>query len=74
MNGLVLMTDNSCDKFHFCVEDNWFRHRILNDSTFFLKKEILLKTIIAVHRFDIHSSVWRKAKIFDIDQAAFTTS
>ena len=55
-------------KFRFCVEDNWFRHRILNDSTFFfLKKEILLKTIIAVHRFDIHSSVWRKAKIFYID-------
>ena len=73
MNGLVLMTDNSRDKFRFCVEDNWFRHIIINDSTFFLKKE-LLKTIIAVHRFDIHSSVWRKAKIFDIDQAAFTTS
>ena len=66
------MTENYCDKFRFCVEDNWFCHRILNNSIFFLKKEILLKTIIAVHRFDIHSSVWSKAKIFD--QAAFTTS
>ena len=36
------MADNSCNK---------FRYRILNDNTFFLKKEILLKTIMAVHRF-----------------------
>ena len=56
------MTDNSCNK---------FRYRILNDNTFFLKKEILLKMIMAVHRFGIRSSVWRRAKIFDLDQAAF---
>ena len=56
------MTDNSCNK---------FRYRILNDNTFFLKKEILLKTIMAVHRFGIRSSVWCRAKIFDLDQAAF---
>ena len=37
----------------------------------FLKKEILLKTIMAVHRFGICSSVWCRAKIFDLDQAAF---
>ena len=41
MKGLVLMTDNSCNKFCFGVEDNLFRHRILNNI--FLKKEILLK-------------------------------
>ena len=51
MKGLVLMTDNSCNNFRFGVEDNLFCHQILNDSTFFFKKEILLKTIIAVHRF-----------------------
>ena len=37
----------------------------------FSKKEILLKTIMAVHRFGIRSSVWCLAKIFDLDQAAF---
>ena len=58
MKGLLLMTDNSCNK---------FRYRILNDN----KKEILLKTIKAVHRFGIRSSVWCRAKIFDLDQAAF---
>ena len=57
-----MMTDNSCNK---------FRYRILNDNTFFLKKEILLKKIMAVHRFGICSSVWSRAKIFDRDQAAF---
>ena len=56
------MTDNSCNK---------FRYRILNDNTFFLKKEILLKTIMAVQRFGIRSSVWCRAKIFHLDQAAF---
>ena len=57
------MTDNSCSKFGY---------RILNDNTFFfLTKEILLKTIMAVHRFGIRSSVWCRAKIFDLDQAAF---
>ena len=59
------MTDNACNK--FC-------YRILNDNTFFfffLTKEILLKTIMAVHRFGIRSSVWCRAKIFDLDQAAF---
>ena len=59
------MTDNSCNK---------FRYRILNDNNtafFFLTKEILLKTIMAVHRFGIPSSVWCRAKIFDLDQAAF---
>ena len=39
MKGLLLMTDNSCNK---------FRYGILNDNTFFLKKKILLKTIMAV--------------------------
>ena len=62
MKGLLLMTDNSCNK--FC-------YRILNDNISFLKKEILLKTIMAVHRFGIPSSVWCRAKIFDLDQAAF---
>ena len=52
MKGLILMTDNSCNK---------FRYRILNDSTFVLTKEILLKTIMAVHRFGICSSVWCRA-------------
>ena len=37
----------------------------------FFKKEILLKGIMAVHRFGIHSSVSSRAKIFDLDQAAF---
>ena len=63
MKGLILMTDNSCNK--FC-------YRILNNTFFFfLTKEILLKTIMAVHRFGIRSSVWCRAKIFDLDQAAF---
>ena len=62
MKGLILMTDNSCNK---------FRYRILNNTFFFLTKEILLKTIMAVHRFGIHSSVLCRAKIFDLDQAAF---
>ena len=39
MKGLVLMTDNSCSKFRFSVEDNLFRHQILNDSTFFFFKK-----------------------------------
>ena len=61
------MTDNSCNK---------FRYRILNLQYrafffFFLTIEILLKTIMAVHRFGIPSSVWCRAKIFDLDQAAF---
>ena len=59
------MIDNSCNKFHY---------RILNDNTFFFfffKKEILLKMIMTVHRFGIPSSVWYRAKIFDLDQAAF---
>ena len=47
MNGLALMTDYSCNKFCFDVEDNLFHHRILNDSffcfDFFLQIEILLK-------------------------------
>ena len=62
--------------FRFGVEDNLFRHRILKDSTFFFffKKEVLLKTIIAVHRFGICSSVWCRALVFDLDQAAFSTS
>ena len=33
MKGLVLMTDNSCNKFRFVVEDNLFPHQILNDRT-----------------------------------------
>ena len=41
MKGLLPMTDNSCNK---------FRYRILNDNTFFLKKEILLKMIMTVYR------------------------
>ena len=65
MKRLLLTTDKSCNKFRFGVEDNLFRHLhvILNDNTclfiffFFFKKEILLKTIMAVHRFGIHSSV-----------------
>ena len=56
------MTDDSCNK---------FRYRILNNNTFFLKKEILLKTIMAVHRFRIRSSVWCRAEFFDLDQAVF---
>ena len=55
------MTDNSCNK---------FRYRILNDNTFFLKKEILLKTIMAVHRFGIRCSVRCRVKLFDLDLAA----
>ena len=62
MKGLILMTHNSCNKFHY---------RILNDNTFFLTREILLKMIMAVHRFGIRSSVWCRAKLFDLDQAAF---
>ena len=49
---------------------NTFHYQILNDNTF-LKKEILLKTMMAVHRFGIRSSDWCWAKIFDLDQAAF---
>ena len=74
MQGLVLMTDYSYNKFHFGVEDNLFCLRILNDCTVFLKKKILLKMIIAVHWFGICSPVWCRAKIFDLDQAAFCTS
>ena len=62
MKRLLLMTDNSCNKFCYLI---------LNDNTFFFKKEILLKTIMAVLRFGIRSSVWCRAKIFDLDQAAF---
>ena len=63
MKGLLVMIDNSCNK---------FRYRILKRQfIFFLKKEMLLKTIMAVHRFGIRSSVWCTAKIFDLDQAAF---
>ena len=63
MKGFILMTDNSYNK---------FLYRILNDNTFFfLTKEILLETIMAVHRFGIRSSVRCRAKIFDLDQAAF---
>ena len=51
------MTDNSCNK---------FRYRILNDNTFFLTKEILLKTIMAVHRFGIRNQFG-----VELDQAAF---
>ena len=51
LNRDLMMTDNSCNKFHY---------RILN--FFFLKKEILLKKIMAVHRFGIRSSVWCRAK------------
>ena len=55
------MTDNSCNK---------FRYLILNTNTafflFFLTKEILLKMIMAVHRFGIPSSA-----SFDLDQPAF---
>ena len=44
MKGLLLMTDNSYNK---------FRYRILNDNTFFLKERNIAKTIMAVHRFGI---------------------
>ena len=53
MKGFVLMTDNSCSKFRYGIEDNLFRHQILNESTSFLRKDILLKMIIVVHRFGI---------------------
>ena len=66
----LMMTDNSCKTFRLGV----LGHQILNDNTSFLKKEILLKTIIAVHRFGIYCSVWCRAKIFDFDQAAFSAS
>ena len=59
MKGLL---DDSCNK---------FRYRILNENTFLLKKEILLKTIMAIHKFGIRSSVWCRAEIFYLDQAAF---
>ena len=68
------MTDNSSNKFRFGVEDNLFTPNSKPQNFFFLKKEILLKKIIAVHRFGICSSVWRRAKIFDLIQAAFSTS
>ena len=78
MKGLELITDNSCSEFHLGVENKLFCHRILNYGTFFFffffKKEILLKMIIAVHRFGICSSVWCRAKIFDLDQAAISVS
>ena len=61
MKGLLLMTDNSCN----------VSLRNSKRQYIFLKKEILLKTIMAVHRFGIRSSVWCRAKIFDLDQAAF---
>ena len=53
-----MMSDNSCNK---------FRHRILNDNTLFFKE----KNIMAVHRFGIRSPLRCRAKIFDLDQAAF---
>ena len=63
MEGLLLMTDNSCNKFPY---------RILNDITFFFKeKKISLET---THRFNIYISVWCRAKIFDIDQAGLSAS
>ena len=63
LKGLLLMT-YSCNK---------FRYRIQNDNTFFKERNtnVLLKTIMVVHRFGISSSVWCWAKIFDLDQAAF---
>ena len=74
MKGLLLITDNSCNKFRFGVEDNLFRHKILNGNTVFLKKELLLKTIMAVHRIGIYSSLWCRAEIFDLGQAAFSAN
>ena len=41
--GLVLMTDNSCNKFRFGVEDNLFCHQTLNDSTSFYKHRNIAK-------------------------------
>ena len=46
-------------------------HRLILAMIHFFKKEILLKTIMAFHRFGIRSSVWCRAKIFDLDLAAF---
>ena len=39
MEGLVLTTDNSCNKFRFGVEKILFRHRMLNDNTLKKQKE-----------------------------------
>ena len=68
------MTDNSCNKFCYGIEVNLFRRQILNDITSFLRKDVLLKMIIAVHRFGKYSSVWCRTKIFDLDQPAFSAS
>ena len=63
MKGLLLMTDNSCNK---------FRYRILNDNTFFfLKERNIAKNDNGSPQVGISSSVWCRAKIFDLDQAAF---
>ena len=68
MQGLVLMTDYSCKTFHFGVEHNLFCLRILNDSTFFLKEG-------NIARNDYNCLlVWCRAKIFYLDQAAFSAS
>ena len=73
MQGLILMTDYSCKKFCFGVEDNLFCLRILNDGTFFLKEGNIARNI-TVYWFGMCSSVWCRAKIFDLDQAAFSAS
>ena len=60
------------------IDDRWFLQLVSLPNSkrqyIFLKKEILLKTILTVHRFGICSSVWCRAEIFDLDQAAFRSS
>ena len=58
MHGLVLITDFSCKEFRFGVLPPNSKRQYI-----FLKKEILLKMIIAVYCFGICSSVKCRAKI-----------
>ena len=54
MQGSVLMTDYSCKKFRFCVEDNLLCLRILNDSTFFKERNIAKNDYSSVVVWHVH--------------------